>query len=160
MTLLAAACGGGDERPVEATATAIPTATPLAASPQPTIIANSGPAAPLTDVTYVVSAGDSLSQIASRFDTTVNAIMERNSLTSFDIFIGQQLLIPQGDEENEDGANSDNPDTYVVRSGDTGASIAARFNTTLAELASVNGISVADLDRLDLGQELLLPRPR
>jgi len=87
--------------------------------------------------------------------------MERNSLTSFDIFIGQQLLIPQGDEESEaGGTNSDDPDTYVVRSGDTGASIAARFNTTLAELAAVNGISVADLDRLDLGQELLLPRPR
>ncbi len=161
FTLLAAACGGDGKPPVEATATAIPTATPLAASPQPTIIASSGPAAPLTDVTYVVSAGDSLSQIANRFDTTVNAIMERNSLTSFDIFIGQQLLIPQGDEENESGGtNPDDPDTYVVRSGDTGASIAARFNTTLAELASVNGISVADLDRLDLGQELLLPRPR
>ncbi len=143
------------------TPTAIPTATPLAASPQPTIIAASGPAAPLADVTYVVSAGDTLSQIAGRFDTTVNAIMERNSLTSFDIFIGQQLLIPQGDDENGGGgANPDNPDIYVVQSGDTAALIAARFNTTLAELAAVNDISVADLDRLDLGQELLLPRPR
>lgn len=161
LTILAAACGGNDEPPAEATPAAVPTATPLAAAPQPTIIAASGPAAPLTDVTYVVSAGDSLSQIASRFDTTVDAIMERNGLTSFDIFIGQQLLIPQGDEESEPGGpNSDDPDVYVVRAGDTAASIAARFNTTLAELAAVNGISVADLDRLDLGQELLLPRPR
>lgn len=161
LALLAASCGGNDDPPVEVTPTAIPTATPLAAAPQPTIIAAAGPAAPLTDVTYVVSAGDSLSQIASRFDTTVNAIMERNSLTSFDIFIGQQLLIPQGDDESESGGPaSDNPDIYVVRSGDTAASIASRFNTTLAELASVNGMSVADLDRLDLGQELQLPRPR
>ena len=43
---------------------------------------------------YVVEAGDTLSGIARRFNTTVNAIMELNSLSSELLSIGQELFIP------------------------------------------------------------------
>ncbi len=46
---------------------------------------------------YVVQAGDSLGRIASRFNTTVQAILSANSLTNPNlIFVGQRLRIPGG----------------------------------------------------------------
>jgi len=45
---------------------------------------------------YSVQSGDTLSQIASRFGTTVNAIATLNGLTSTVLFVGQILKIPSG----------------------------------------------------------------
>ncbi|MBE2221069.1 MAG: LysM peptidoglycan-binding domain-containing protein [Anaerolineae bacterium] len=47
-----------------------------------------------TGVYYTVVQGDTLSSIASRFGTTVPAIMNANGLTSDLIYVGQVLLIP------------------------------------------------------------------
>ncbi|WP_407939229.1 LysM peptidoglycan-binding domain-containing protein [Oceanobacillus salinisoli] len=49
---------------------------------------------PAENTTYTVVAGDSLSVIAKRFDTTVSDIKTLNQLTSDTIFIGQQIEIP------------------------------------------------------------------
>lgn len=50
-------------------------------------------AAPVMD-TYVVRRGDTLSSIAQRYNTTVNAIKAANNLRSDTIQIGQRLSIP------------------------------------------------------------------
>ncbi len=47
--------------------------------------------------TYVVQSGDNLWSIANRFDTTVEAIMELNGLTSTLIYSGTQLHMPGGE---------------------------------------------------------------
>jgi spore germination protein len=44
--------------------------------------------------TYTVKAGDSLYQIAQRFNTTVEAIVALNNLTSTALNVGQRLIIP------------------------------------------------------------------
>ena len=44
--------------------------------------------------TYTVIRGDTLFSIANRFNTTVEAIVQLNNLTSTALSIGQQLLIP------------------------------------------------------------------
>jgi len=46
------------------------------------------------EVFYTVQAGDTLYDIAQRYNTTVQAIMQANHLTSTNIYIGQQLHIP------------------------------------------------------------------
>jgi len=52
-------------------------------------------------IRYIVRAGDTLSQIATRFGTTVAAIMEANNLTNPNlIFVGQVLLIPVSEESH------------------------------------------------------------
>lgn len=44
--------------------------------------------------TYVVQPGDTLSSIARRFNTTVEALMRQNGLTNSNINVGQTLIIP------------------------------------------------------------------
>jgi LysM repeat protein len=45
-------------------------------------------------VYYNVQPGDTLYSIASRFGTTVQAIMQANNLTSPFVYVGQRLFIP------------------------------------------------------------------
>lgn len=46
-------------------------------------------------ITYTVQSGDSLYQIARRFGTQVESIMQLNRLQSTSLSIGQELIIPQ-----------------------------------------------------------------
>ena len=46
----------------------------------------------------------------------------------------------------------------MVKSGDTGLEIAARFGITLAMLAEANGMTENQLDDLQIGQQLKIPR--
>ena len=70
-----------------------PTPTPTAAAtPLPVTPAPTPTAAPRT---YVVQAGDTLSLIANRFGTTVEALRLANGLKSADVInIGQVLVVP------------------------------------------------------------------
>jgi len=55
-------------------------------------------------------------------------------------------------------ATPDVPAVYVVKSGDTGLEIAARFGITLAELARANNMTETQMDFLQIGQQLRIPR--
>lgn len=49
---------------------------------------------------YVVESGDTLSEIAQRFDTTVEAIAEANDMDDPDVLgIGDELIIPPPEPE-------------------------------------------------------------
>lgn len=65
-----------------ATSTATPTYTPISYIPTPAFLV------------YTVQRGDTLSGIARRYNTTVAAIMELNSLKSDMLSVGQELVIP------------------------------------------------------------------
>ncbi len=111
------------------------------------------------DVAYVVESGDSLSVIASRFNTTVSRLVALNQLRSRNrIQIGQRLLLPQEGGNgnllmNEALAGEDG--VYTVRRGDTVSLIAARHGVQEQELLSLNGIE--DRNRIYPGQLLRMP---
>jgi len=65
-----------------ATPTTTPTYTPISYIPTPAFLV------------YTVQPGDTLSGIARRFNTTVTAMMELNSLRSDVLSVGQELVIP------------------------------------------------------------------
>ena len=111
------------------------------------------------DIEYVVERGDSLSVIASRFNTTVNQLVSLNQLASRNrIQIGQRLLLPQDNidaQQLASVADIGEDGVYTVRRGDTVSLIAARYDVPEQELLGVNGI--ADRHRIYPGQELRLP---
>jgi len=67
---------------------------PPGASPAASATPRTGPSATPAATTYKVKSGDTLSGIATRFDTTVKKIKVANGLTSNTIRIGQVLVIP------------------------------------------------------------------
>jgi LysM repeat protein len=84
---------------------------------------------------YTVVSGDTLTGIASRYGTSVNALLRANpSLTSTSVLtVGEQLYIP-GSEITLSNGNV----IYVVKSGDNLSSIAGTFGTTLSSLEAAN----------------------
>ena len=95
------------------------------------------------NTTYTVKSGDSLYKIAQRYNTTVNAIKRLNGLSSDNLSVGQQLLIPSSTGET----------TYTVQSGDSLYSIAKKFNTTVDNLKELNNLSST---LLNIGQKLIV----
>lgn len=93
---------------------------------------------------YVVQAGDTLSSIAARFDTTVASLVSINSIANPNlIYVGETLKI-YTDKTVSTRTNSFSK-TYIVVSGDTLSSIALRFGTTVNELVQLNNITNPNL---------------
>jgi LysM repeat protein len=115
---------------------------------------------------HVVARGENLFRIALRYNTTVQAISTANNIYNPNlIFAGQVLLIPTGAVHPPPVTP---PPTippvvtpppggtfYVVRHGDTLASIAAMFGTTWQAIAQANGIMNPNL--IFAGQTLFIP---
>ena len=88
--------------------------------------------------TYTVKSGDTLSAIASKFNTTVENLASINNIVNPNIInIGQVLKLK--------GEASTSVKTYTVVAGDNLSSIASRFNTTVAEICRLNNIANANL---------------
>lgn len=130
----------------------------LEATPSPgEVVENNEPTEGQTDVeivneTYIVSPGDSLSVIAKKFNTSVQAIKIANNLTGDTIYIGQKLSIPK---ENADKSEQQQaPSTYTVVTGDSLSAIAKKFNTTVNAIKSANNLT---RDMIYIGQKLTIP---
>lgn len=90
--------------------------------------------------THVVRSGETLGSIAERNGTTVAALVETNGIANPNLIVaGSTLKIPGG------GGAATSTGSHTVRSGDTLASIAARYGTTVSALASANGITNPNL---------------
>ena len=77
---------------------------------------------------YVVKAGDTLWNIAKRYNTTVENLMMINNLNTDLITIGQRLMVP-------------NNNVYIIKPGDTLWNIAKRNNTTVENLMMLNNLN-------------------
>ncbi|MBD5467336.1 MAG: LysM peptidoglycan-binding domain-containing protein [Lachnospiraceae bacterium] len=97
---------------------------------------------------YTVRSGDTLWQLAQRYNTTVDAIQNLNGLSGSNLNIGQILKIPSA------GAAPAPYFEYTVRSGDTLWVLAQRFGTTVDAIKSLNGLTS---DILNIGQVLKIP---
>lgn len=108
--------------------------------------------------TYTVQKGDTLTKIASKYQTTVPQIKDLNGLKSDMIYVNQTLKVSATDEPIQPEVTVPAPapaptstSDYVVKSGDYLGKIAKQFNTTVAELKSLNGLNS---DRIYIGQTL------
>ena len=98
---------------------------------------------------YRVRRGDTVGEIAARFGSSIGSIQRSNGLGDANLIVpGQRLRIPGA------GASTRSR-RYRVRSGDTLAEIANRFQTSLRELIQANALS--NPNRIFLGQVILIP---
>lgn len=99
---------------------------------------------------YRVVAGDTLSEIALRFNTTVENLVRLNNIVNPNlIYTGELLVISYG------GGSTSNTFSYTIVYRDTLSEIALRYGTTVAELANINGIANPNL--IYAGETLQIP---
>jgi LysM repeat protein len=176
VLLLLTACTRERETPAPTPTSATPAATAAAAEPAVTVVDPAAAAAtdqpgeatvaatpePEEEATrdtfdYTVRGGDTLADIALRFDTTVQTLRELNFLLDDNIFAGQVLSVPYVEGMTAEGAPTPTPApfVYVVQPGDLLSSIAAKFGISTITLIEVNNIQ--DPNALAVGDELLIP---
>ena len=178
LAVVATACGGSDDGPIVVqttttgmfvTTTAAPsdyspatTTTPNVATTVAATATTTAPPATTTvavaDVpeSVTVEKGDSLSKIAKRYGTTVDALVRINELCDANqIFVGQVVLLEDPDAD-ADAAAEDRVETAIVtvQPGDSLSKIAKRHDTTVEALMALNDID--DPNLLFVGQELLV----
>jgi len=107
-------------------------------------------------IIYTVRPGDTLSQIASRYQVDVRAIMYSSGLKGVSLRPGQVLRIPLVEASGGEVRLPPAVRAYVVRRGDTVQSIAKRFDLTILGLVSANP-NLKSLDRLEVGSTLYIP---
>lgn len=135
---------------------------------------------------YTVKKGDTLSEIAVKFDVSTKNLTSANNLRSNDLQIGQKILIPGAgpaasfekkeltDDSDktekisltvteskvsvvsEAGESAVNNSAYSVKSGDNLWDIARKFGTSADRIKSVNNLKN---NKLSIGQELIIPGP-
>lgn len=99
-------------------------------------------------ITYTVQAGDTLSQIASKYGTTVSEIAGLNGISNPNlIYVGQVLKI---DTTNDISVvTSDKYETnhiiYTIQSGDTLSAIAQKYDVSIQSIVNLNNIANPNL---------------
>ena len=179
LAVVATACGGSDDGPivVQTTTTGMfvtttaassdyspaTTTTPTVATTLVAVATTTGPPATTTvavaDVpeSVTVGKGDSLSKIAKRYGTTVDALVRINGLCDANqIFVGQVVVLEDPEAGADADAAGDRVETAIVtvQPGDSLSKIAKRHDTTVEELMALNDID--DPNLLFVGQELLV----
>ncbi|AND42279.1 LysM peptidoglycan-binding domain-containing protein [Cytobacillus oceanisediminis] len=94
--------------------------------------------------THVVKKGDTLYQLAIKYNTTVNEIKSLNGLHSDFLSINQKLQVSSGTKQTskpKPAAPAPSASTYTVKSGDTLSKIALQHNMSLQDLMNLNNLS-------------------
>ena len=107
------------------------------------------------DEIYKINEGDTLSQIAARFNSTVDELAKKNKINNPDLIIaGHSITIPDGQTiEVKPTATEAKADVYHVQAGDTLNKIAQQFNISVEKLRSLNHL---EGDLILVGQQLRL----
>ena len=107
-------------------------------------VAVSGGEASSVAAIYTVKKGDTLSEIASKYGTTVSKLQTLNSIKDVNkISVGQVLKL-----------KAESASTYTVKKGDTLSEIASKYGTTVSKLQTLNNIK--DVNKISVGQVLKL----
>ncbi|OTG66654.1 LysM peptidoglycan-binding domain-containing protein [Acinetobacter silvestris] len=108
---------------------------------------------------YTVQSGDSLIAVANKYNVQVNKIADLNGLTAASgLLVGQKLKLT-GEPEQVAKVKSNvktinEPDTHIVKSGETLAGIAKKYHLQVAFLSELNGLSRNS--NVNVGQRLKL----
>lgn len=93
---------------------------------------------------YIVTKGDTLYNIAKKYQTTWQELMRMNNMTSTLLRIGKQLIVP---------GNNNKPLKYYVEENDTLYSIANKFKMDIEKIKELNNLNTNDII---LGEMLII----
>ncbi|MGX7348255.1 LysM peptidoglycan-binding domain-containing protein [Aerococcus vaginalis] len=113
--------------------------------------------------TYTIKFGDTLSELAEQFNTTVEALRDDNQIEDINwIIAGDTLEVntpevepvePVAEVQSATTDVTEGQRTYIVQAGDTLSKIGAQFGVSVQQLQVWNGLSG---DLILVGQELLV----
>jgi LysM repeat protein len=110
-------------------------------------------------ITYLTQQHDTLTAVAQRYGTTVNALATANHIVNPNLIRpGMRLIIVEPGPALAAAATPLTGLTYVVQRGDTLTSISQRYGVRLQTLSQVNALGAPFLIRT--GQSILVPNPR
>ena len=92
--------------------------------------------------------GDTLWNIAKKFNTNVNEIKRLNNLKSNILYVGQTLRVPEYYKAEDTNIS------YVVKRGDSLYSIARQYGVNVNDLKRINNLTS---DLLSIGQIINIP---
>ena len=84
---------------------------------------------------YIVKQGDTLYNLAKKYQTTWQELMRVNNMTNTLLRVGKQLIVP----------GIGNNIHYYVEEGDTLISIADKFKTDINKLKNINNLNTDDV---------------
>jgi len=105
-------------------------------------------------VEHVVRRGDSLFNIAKRYETTTEDIQRLNHLPGTGLSVGQVLKIVPAQPSAKTEPPKPSRDVYAVRTGDTVFSIAKKHNMTVKRLQDLNRLNSKSM--LQPGQKIIV----
>ena len=108
----------------------------------------------------IIKKGDTLSQIAIDYNTTIEKLVEINNIRNPNlIYAGNRLLVPVTNSNSSDQENGENQlqdyQIYTVKKGNTLSQIAINYNTTVEKIVSLNNITNPNL--IYIGQNIKIP---
>lgn len=101
-------------------------------------------------INYVVKRGDTLSQIAKQFNTTVAEIARVNKIKDVNlIYPGQifEIVMNKNNSVSSESTNSSSPNkvNYIIKRGDTLSKIAIKYGVSVQDLVRWNNIKNKNL---------------
>lgn len=116
---------------------------------------------------YTIESGDTIAHIAKRFDVSTNAILVANGLkTTSLIFPGQKVAVPDAGSFSSTDVDTvaielvsnitPTVTTYVIATGDTITSVAAKFNVPVSSILAANKLDASSL--IYAGRSITIPK--
>lgn len=110
------------------------------------------PEKPKVPQKHTVVAGDSFETIANKYGVTVRELISANPQL---LKTGEQLTVPSAVAIPAEGGGGTAQRTHAVKPGDTLTTIAIKYGTTVAAIASLNNIT--NINNISVGQLLYIP---
>ncbi|MEY3757944.1 MAG: hypothetical protein RLZZ263_1098 [Cyanobacteriota bacterium] len=116
---------------------------------------------PLPTAPYTVKKGETVSELAERFGTTTNRLLQLNNISDPKLLVaGTRIAIPgkpSSRAANSPAAAASKSSEHVVATGESLSNIADRYNTSVDRLVAINKIS--DPNLVVAGTRLKLQAP-
>ena len=129
---------------------------------------STAPSSSSGDVTrYTIVSGDTISAVAKKFGVSTAAVLSANGLSATSlIYPGQRVTVPSSHGATISVAaassvspivsTSKSPKSYVIATGDTVSSIAARFGVPATAILEANGLGATSM--IYAGRTISIPR--